>query len=385
MQVSKRFLALLDQQLAQFTDRPDLRELVVYLALPAANGKPSLVAIGQWPPLMALPDAAADGDSLDHDTPTTLGEARRWLPLRDGSRLLGALRVDAHVWPWPAPLTDRLEATARCLTEALRLDLDQQRLGLELTRREDQLRLLVHQLRNPLAALRTFGQLLRRRLEGDPSNRDLVDQLLAEQGQMNRYVEAIDQLATTATATVMESGATPLLLPPGLGGAADQSLSDILAPLLERAAATAALQGRPWQPPAEVPQWRGDGAAVSEIVANLLENAFRYGAPGAAIGIHVMQSAEAIDLSVWDGGGEIPTEERQRIFERGERGSGGSHLPGTGLGLALGRSLARNLGGELELLVPPQALAPGDPVLPAHGNAFRLRLPLNPATPRPSA
>ena len=57
MQVSKRFLALLEQQLAQFTDRPDLRALVVYLALPADNGKPTLVAIGQWPPHTALPDA----------------------------------------------------------------------------------------------------------------------------------------------------------------------------------------------------------------------------------------------------------------------------------------------------------------------------------------
>ena len=374
MQVSKRFLALLEQQLAQFTDRPDLRELVVYLALPAANGKPSLVAIGQWPPLVALPDADAAAP-LEGDTPLPLGEARRWLPLRDGPRLLGALRVDAHVWPWPQPLKARLEATARCLTEALSLDLDQQRLGLELARRDDQLRLLVHQLRNPLAALRTFGQLLRRRLEGDPRQRELVDQLLAEQGQMTRYVEAIDQLASGPSQPAMESSGTPLLLPPGLSGAEAQPLADILAPLLERAAATAALQGRRWQPPATLPAWRGDGAAVSEIVANLLENAFRYAPAGAAIGLHAAQGGAGISLGVWDGGPEIPVEERQRIFERGARGSSGSHLPGTGLGLALGRSLARNLGGELDLLVPPQALAPGDPALPASGNAFRLRLP----------
>ena len=382
MQVSKRFLALLDHQLAQFTDRPDLRELVVYLALPAENGKPSLVAIGQWPPLVALPNPDADAAAQASDPPLPLGEARRWLPLRDGSRLLGALRVDANAWPWPQPLSARLEATARCLTEALRLDLDQQRLGLELAHRDDQLRLLVHQLRNPLAALRTFGQLLRRRLEGDPGNRELADQLLAEQGQMTRYVEAIDQLATAPSPPSMESGATPLLLPPGLSEAETQPLAEILAPLLERAAATASLQGRPWQPPSLLPAWHGDGAAVSEIVANLLENAFRYAAPGAAIGLHVTQSAGTISLSVWDGGVAIPAEERQRIFERGARGSSGSHLPGTGLGLALGRSLARNLGGELDLLVPPQALEPGDPALPSTGNAFRLRLPLTaPATP----
>ena len=372
MQVSKRFLALLEQQLAQFTDRPDLRALVVYLALPGDNGKPSLMAIGQWPGGTALPDA--DGET-DTDIPLPLGEARRWLALRDGSLLLGALRVDASCWPWPDPLTQRLDATARCLTEALRLDLEQQRLGLELARRDDQLQLLVHQLRNPLAALRTFGQLLRRRLDGDPGNRNLVDQLLAEQGQMTRYVEAIDALARPPELPGTAQGPTPLLLPPALSGAAPQPLVEILAPLLERAAATAALQGRRWCAPNALPAWQGDGAAVSEIIANLLENAFRYGRPGGAIGLHAAAEAGGISLTVWDSGPAIPPEERQRVFGRGERGSTGEHLAGTGLGLALGRELARSLGGELELLVPPQALDPSDPQLPPSGNAFRLRLP----------
>ena len=397
MQVSKRFLALLDQQLAQFTDRPDLRELVVYLALPGENGKPNLVAIGQWPRLGQLPAKAstssaptvpsadalstapiksvnpaspeADGErALAAGLP--LGEGRRWLALRDGALLLGALRVDAHCWPWPAALSERLEATARCLTEALRLDLEQQRLGLALAHRDDQLRLLVHQLRNPLAALRTFGQLLRRRLEGDPGNRDLVDQLLAEQGQMTRYVEAIDQLASNAELPAITAGPTPLLLPPGLSDSEPEVLSSILAPLLERAAATAALQGRPWHGPERIADWRGDGAAVAEIVANLLENAFRYCAAGGAIGLEVGPAADGgVDLTVWDSGPAVPAAERERIFERGVRGSTGQHRPGTGLGLALGRDLARSLGGELRLLATPELPAASG------GNAFRLHLP----------
>ena len=40
--------------------------------------------------------------------------------------------------------------------------------------------------------------------------------------------------------------------------------------------------------------------------------------------------------------------------------------------LALARDLARRLGGDLELVVPPQAI---DPALPDQGNAFRLTLP----------
>ncbi|NDG74049.1 MAG: sensor histidine kinase [Synechococcaceae bacterium WB8_1B_136] len=368
MQVSKRLLTLLEQQLAQFTDRPDLVALVVYQALPGDNGKPSLVPIGQWPTTLALPTGADAGPQAP------LGEARRWLALRDGELLLGALRVDADRWPWPPDLTQRLEATALCLAEALRLDLEQQRLARELARRNDQLKLLVHQLRNPLAALRTFGQLLRRRLDGDPGNRDLVDHLLAEQGQMNRYVEAINRLSEPAQLPGSAAEHTPLLLPPALGSGS-QTLSSSLEPLLERAGATAALQGRPWHRPAEIPAWQGDGGAVTEIVANLLENAFRYSRAGGAIGLSCHTTARGVQVSVWDGGPAIPVEERERIFEKGMRGSRGQALEGSGLGLALARELAHSLGGELELISPPQLINPQDPVLPEQGNAFRLTLP----------
>ena len=380
MQVSKRFLALLDQQLAQFTDRPDLRALVVYAALPGDNGRPTLMAIGHWPAALAL-----SGEAPLEAEATPEPETRRWLALRDGTLLLGALRVDADQLPWPPALEARLEATARCLTQALRLDMDQQQLGRELARREDQLQLLVHQLRNPLAALRTFGQLLRRRLDGDPANRSLVDQLLQEQTQINRYLEAIEAIDQGGTAPGLAAGGTttPLLLPPALQGEAPMPLAEILEPLLLRAQATATLQGRPWFGPsaALLPPWRGEASAVAEIVANLLENAFRYSASGGAIGLLCQAEPApqggqpAITLTVWDSGPEIPVEEQQRIFERGQRGSTGAGRPGSGLGLALGRDLAEQLGGSLTLQIPPAALDPDNPDLPDRGNAFCLRLP----------
>ncbi|MFZ9945980.1 MAG: sensor histidine kinase [Vulcanococcus sp.] len=366
MQVSKRFLALLEQQLAQFTDRPDLLALVVYVAVPEPGGQPSLVAIGHWPQSLSLTERAGTGSNVDSEA------GRRWLALRDDTMLLGALRVDADRWPWPDTLSERLEATARCLTEALRLDMEQQRLGRALSQRDDQLRLLVHQLRNPLAALRTFGQLLRRRLDGDPRNLPLVESLLGEQRQISRYVEAIDHLTEAPALISSESSNPPLLLPAGLSQGDAQTLEQILQPLLERAAATANLQGRRWEAPGVLPAWHGDASALGEIVANLLENAFRYSRSGGAIGLHC-QADEQLELSIWDSGPLIPSEEREQIFAKGVRGSNGAALPGSGLGLALARDLARDLGGDLELVVPASRVAPE---LPAAGNAFVLRLPL---------
>jgi len=374
MPVSERFLSLLHQQLAQFVDCGAIRSLVVYVAHQGPEGQPSLVPVGHWP---------LDGRALPAvDSASRLrvpAEERRWLPLRHQQVLLGALQVESEASAWPEPLAQRLQAVALCLTEALALDLEQRRLEQRLAVQEEQLRVLVHQLRNPLTALRTFGQLLLRRLDQDSDNRSLVEGLLAEERQLNRYVDALSTLARPDALLAGAAAPQPLLLPPLLSGPEGQPLADLLEPLLQRAAATAALQGRPWHGPATLPPWRGDSGAVAEILANLLENAFRYSPQGVAVGLEAQQGEGRLDLTVWDGGPPIEAEERQSIFERGVRGRRGALRPGTGLGLALARDLAVALGGSLELLPSPAAL---NPSLPAAGNAFRLSLPA-PAPPPP--
>jgi hypothetical protein len=293
--------------------------------------------------------------------------------------LLGAIQVESDTVPWPEALSQRLQAVALCLTEALCLDLEQQRLAQNLRLQDEQLDVLVHQLRNPLAALRTFGQLLLRRLEQDNQNRPLVEGLLAEERQLNRYVDAIGQLGSQDSLPSQDGGAQPLLLPPVLSGPAGQPLAALLEPLLQRAAATAALQDRPWHPPISLPQWRGDSGAVAEILANLLENAFRYSPTGAAIGLDCQPTEQGgWQLTLWDGGTPIDPHERDAIFEKGVRGSSSTSLNGTGMGLALARELARALGGEL-CLVDQAATNSRDGQ--AWGNAFQLTLP--PATAGP--
>jgi signal transduction histidine kinase len=368
--VSDRFLALLAHQLGQFVDCREVRSLVVYVTHAIDEAAPSLVPVGHWP---------ADGRALAAvDGASQLrvpAEQRRWLPLRDGSVLLGALQVETETIPWSDPLRQRLQAVALALAEALRLDQEGQQLRQRLALQEEQLRLLVHQLRNPLTALRTFGQLLLRRLGPDSDNRSLVEGLLAEERQLQRYVDAISDLTGPEALIAAAPDPQPLLLPPLLSGPGGQPLAEPLLPLLQRAAATASLQGRPWSAPQQLPAWRGDSGAVAEIIANLLENAFRYSPQGSAVGLHAQASAGGLALTVWDGGPPIDPAEREAIFRRGVRGRSGLALPGTGLGLALARDLARNLGGDLQLLSPPQAI---DPRLPAEGNGFRLSLPVGP-------
>ena len=76
----------------------------------------------------------------------------------------------------------------------LGLELERRRLHDQLDQQRNQLNLVVHQLRNPLTALRTYAQLLLRRLGPDDQHRSLVESLMQEQAQLNLYLQSLDRI-----------------------------------------------------------------------------------------------------------------------------------------------------------------------------------------------
>ena len=367
MPLTDRFLGFSDRLLSALCQQTNLRQLALYLSRPEQNPGPALELVRQWPiGERQLPAVERDPDlrlpSLD----------RRWYPLQDGSLILGALR--AEIPPetdWSPALDERLRSTAVAISHGLTLDLECLRLRQELIDQRRQTQTLVHQLRNPLSALRTYAQLLLRRMEPDSRHRELVEGMLSEQTQLGRYINALDGLNQDVLPAAPDPG-SPLLLPPGLSSS-PVCLQEQLRPLIDRAAATASLQGRSWRGPQRWPQWATDTTtsgtdSIVEIVANLLENAFRYSPSGESIGLGLLDDG----LVVWDSGPPIQEADRDRIFQRGYRGEAGQNRSGTGLGLALARDLAEQHGGSLELLIQPSSIAPE---LPGRGNAFRLSWP----------
>jgi signal transduction histidine kinase len=94
---------------------------------------------------------------------------------------------------------------------------------------------------------------------------------------------------------------------------------------------------------------RGDPDAVARVVRILLDNALRYGPRGAPVEVEAHSGAGRAVITVADQGEGIPAEERDRIFERFHRGTAAGSAGGFGLGLAIGRELARRMGGELDV------------------------------------
>ena len=98
----------------------------------------------------------------------------------------------------------------------------------------------------------------------------------------------------------------------------------------------------------------GHGFLLREMLANLLDNAINYAGPGARITIRTGPSPDALAcamLEVEDNGPGIPPHERERAFERFQRGNAGG--TGSGLGLSIVRDIAGHHGAKAELLDGP--------------------------------
>lgn len=80
----------------------------------------------------------------------------------------------------------------------------------------------------------------------------------------------------------------------------------------------------------------GDPALLTQMLANLVENAVRHGREGGRIGLDV----SAQEVAVSDDGPGIPEAERERVFRRFHRLDAARATPGSGLGLALVRAVA---------------------------------------------
>ncbi|MEP6865190.1 MAG: HAMP domain-containing sensor histidine kinase, partial [Deltaproteobacteria bacterium] len=130
---------------------------------------------------------------------------------------------------------------------------------------------------------------------------------------------------------------------PGDVAAALRELVEHAQPALDRAGAMLALDA-PEQLTA-----RFDRDALARIVGNLVDNAEKYSRDAAdrTIELTARTAGERVEISVRDHGAGV--NDPAKLFQAFARGVSVDGPAGLGLGLALSRSLAREMGGELEL------------------------------------
>ena len=215
-----------------------------------------------------------------------------------------------------------------------------------LRRQEDARRAFVatasHELRTPLTLLQGMLELLDDDLaEGRVDLDDAHTQIAGAQRQLRR----LEHLASDLLDLSRLDAEAPLRSEPVELG----ELTRAVAAEFELRAAERGLSVDVVPPIA--PCWaKGDPGAVARIVRILLDNALRFAPPGAPVRVEPAYHGERATVEVRDAGPGVPAAERDLIFERFQRGSSTGGEEGFGLGLAIGRELARRLGGDLTLV-----------------------------------
>lgn len=228
---------------------------------------------------------------------------------------------------------------------------------LETDRRKDEfLATLAHELRNPLAPIRTSLHVLR--MSEDPATVRRLHEIMGRQvDQLTRLVDELTDVSRISRGNV-DLRLEPLDLTTLVRTAVESSRAQIDGGghVLALDIADAALRVR------------GDVARLVQVVGALLDNATRYSERGTRVVVRLCADDGDALLEVADDGHGIAAGELDNIFEmfnRLER-SRGRERGGYGIGLALVRSLVAMHGGTIE------ARSEG----PGSGSQLRVRLPL---------
>ena len=193
-----------------------------------------------------------------------------------------------------------------------------------------------HQLRTPVAALRTLSELAARMPDG------------AERAQsMSRLVatgERVSHLATQLLTLVRaeSAGTTSVSVAVDLRALCETVAHDVIPHALEREIEFS-LEGAEGAVALTV---TGDPTLIGELIRNLLDNAFKYTPRRGTVMLTVEGgSTEPASIRVDDSGPGVPTAEHGRIFAPFARFAHmdedtGAPIGGTGLGLAIVREVA---------------------------------------------
>ncbi|MES2840090.1 MAG: ATP-binding protein [Pseudomonadota bacterium] len=289
-------------------------------------------------PLRAMGDAARDGHTNALQT-TRIAELDVLISALKTGALAEQYRREALVHE--AQRTEALAALKRA---------DEQK--------DEFLATLAHELRNPLAPIRTANELIRRAAPDDDRVRRPSDIIERQVGHMARLVDDLLDVSRISRGTV-QLRTQPLDLV-----ALTRAAADALRPVF--AGAGLSLKEQPLaQAPTVVD---GDAMRLTQCVNNLLNNAVKFTPRGGSVRFSVAQHERQAEIAVKDTGIGLQAESLDKIFElfAQEHPSGSGGNAGLGIGLALTRKLVEMHGGSIN------ASSAGV----GSGSTFRIRLPL---------
>ncbi len=227
----------------------------------------------------------------------------------------------------------------------------------EADRRKDQfIATLAHELRNPLAPIRTAVALLARNDVGEADRAWAGGVIERQVAHMARLVDDLLDMARVSSGKLLLRRERV-------------ALAAVVAAALEtsRPALEAAAHRLLTRIPAADAVLYADPTRLAQVLGNLLDNAAKYTPQGGAIELHADERAGELVIAVLDNGVGFPPAMARHIFEPfAQVGAEGQPSGGLGIGLSLVRGIVTLHGGTVS------AASEG----PGKGSRFEVRLPL---------
>jgi len=200
--------------------------------------------------------------------------------------------------------------------------------------------MMSHELRTPLNAIGGYVELMDMELHGPITDAQRID--LARIRSNQRYLMGL--VSDVLNFTKVGSGKLVYALDDFVVANAVANAVELVEPLIAQRELT--FDGIACTPGLVA---RGDQEKVSQILVNLLSNAIKFTPPGGRIVIDCSANSHTVRMRVSDTGIGIATDKLEIIFDPFVQVKGDSLGPqaGIGLGLAISRSLARGMGGDL--------------------------------------
>lgn len=227
---------------------------------------------------------------------------------------------------------------AEVVRRSIELHAANERLRIADSAKNEFLSRMSHELRSPLTAIMGFGQLLS--FSGlDPKSEERVSMILKASDHLLAIVHEVLDLSRVQEGTVSISPETVALQP-----LVDEAV-DLMRPLAESLDVV-------MHPPELAPGVGyvfADNQRLKQVVINLLSNAIKYNRPTGEIRVSVVEAPdERVRVSVTDTGRGISPESIAKLFVPFERlDAAAAGIEGTGLGLALSRTLVDAMGGTI--------------------------------------
>ena len=263
--------------------------------------------------------------------------------IREGSLAAALIVSDLSPRAWTSEEVELVKDTAERTWEAIERARAEERLREASARKDEFLAMLAHELRNPLAPIRTGLELIRR-------GGDTVVAVERVRGIMERQVghmvRLIDDLMDVSRIT---SGKIVLQREPTLLASLVHSAVDA-----NRAAMTAKRIALSVELPKDDCVIDVDPTRFVQILSNLLHNAAKFTSSDGSVRISAAVTQPASDairqlsIAVVDSGIGISAELLPRVFDLFTQGETRSSLSGLGIGLALARRLVELHGGRLD-------------------------------------